>query len=66
MEKNKKKIVKKSTPKASTPKIKKETTDPNQLRLLYFKTGGCSMGATFLAILANNMIVMAAEMLMTL
>ena len=47
-------------------KIKKETTDPNQLRLLYFKAGGCSMGATFLAILANNMIVMAAEMLMTL
>lgn len=46
-------------------KIKKETTDPNQLRLSYFKSGGCSMGATFLAILANNMIVMAAEMLMT-
>ena len=46
-------------------KIKKETADPNLLRLSYFKAGGCSMGATFLAILANNMIVMAAEMLMT-
>lgn len=47
-------------------KAKKETTDPNLLRLRYFKSGGCSMGATFLAILANNMIVMAAEMLLTI
>lgn len=46
-------------------KIKKETSDPNQLRLLYFKSGGCSMGATFLTILANNMVVMIAEMLLT-
>lgn len=47
-------------------RIKKETTDPNQLRLLYFKSGGCSTGAAFLAILANNMIVMSLEMLLTI
>lgn len=46
-------------------KIKSECPDSNQQRLLLFKSGGASMGATFLAVLVNNMIVMAFEMLLT-
>ena len=46
-------------------KIKAEEQDPQKQKLLFFKSGGCSVGATFLAILANNMIVMAIEMLLT-
>ena len=49
----------------SIKKVKSEESDPQKQRLLYFKAGGCSVGATFLAILANNMIVMAVEMLLT-
>lgn len=49
----------------SIKKIKAEEADVQKQRLLYFKAGGCSMGATFLAVLANNMIVMAAETLST-
>ena len=49
----------------SIKKIKSEESDPQKQRLLCFKAGGCSVGATFLAILANNMIVMAVEMLLT-
>lgn len=46
-------------------KIKAEEQDPQKQKLLFFKSGGCSVGATFLAILVNNMIVMAIEMLLT-
>ncbi len=46
-------------------KIKSEETDPQKQRLLFFKSGGASVGITFLAILVNNMIVMAVEMLST-
>ena len=46
-------------------KIKTEEQDSQKQKLLFFKSGGCSVGATFLAILANNMIVMAIEMLLT-
>lgn len=46
-------------------KIKAEEPEEQKQKLLFFKSGGASMGATFLAILANNMIVMAVEMLLT-
>ena len=46
-------------------KIKAEEPDQQKQRLLLFKSGGASMGAAFLAVLANNIVVMAAEMLMT-
>lgn len=46
-------------------KIKAEEPDVQKQRLLFFKAGGCSVGATFLAVLANNMIVMAVDMLLT-
>ena len=46
-------------------KIKAEEPDVQKQRLLLFKSGGASMGAAFLAVLANNMVVMAAEMLLT-
>ena len=46
-------------------KIKSEESDTQKQRLLFFKTGGCAVGATFLAVLVNNMIVMAVEMLLT-
>ena len=46
-------------------KIKAEEQDSQKQKLLFFKSGGCSVGATFLAILVNNMIVMAIEMLLT-
>ena len=49
----------------SIKKAQSETPDPNHRKLLYFKAGGMSMGAAFLAILANNIIVMAIEMLFT-
>ena len=45
-------------------KIKTETADSNEQRLLSFKAGGASMGMAFLAVLANNMIVMIIEMLL--
>ena len=47
-------------------KIKAEESDPQKQRLLLFKSGGASMGAAFLAVLANNIVVMAVEMLLTL
>ena len=47
-------------------KIKSEEPDVQKQRLLFFKTGGVSMGAAFLAVLANNIVVMAVEMLLTL
>lgn len=50
---------------ANIKKIKAEEQDVQKQRLLFFKTGGCSVGATFLAVLANNMVVMAIEMLLT-
>lgn len=46
-------------------KIKSETPDVNQRRLLFFKVGGASMGATFLAILAERIVIMVVEMLLT-
>ena len=46
-------------------KIKAEEPDEQKQKLLFFKAGGTGVGATFLAILANNMIVMAVEMLLT-
>lgn len=46
-------------------KIKSEEPDTQKQRLLLFKSGGASMGAAFLAVLANNIVVMAAEMLLT-
>ncbi len=46
-------------------KIKSEETDKQKQKLLFFKAGGASVGATFLAVLVNNMIVMAIEMLLT-
>ncbi len=46
-------------------KIKSEEPDEQKQKLLFFKAGGAGVGATFLAILANNMIVMAIEMLLT-
>lgn len=46
-------------------KIKAEEPDVQKQRLLLFKSGDASMGAAFLAVLANNIVVMAAEMLMT-
>ncbi len=51
---------------ANIKKIKVEEPDTQKQRLLFFKAGGCSIGATFLAVLANNMIVMAVEMLSSL
>lgn len=50
---------------ANIKKIKEDEPDAQKQRLLFFKSGGASMGATFLAVLANNMIVMAIEMLLT-
>ncbi len=47
-------------------KIKSEEPDVQKQRLLFFKAGGVSMGAAFLAVLANNIVVMAVEMLLTL
>lgn len=49
----------------SIRKIKAEESDPQKQRFLFFKAGGCSIGATFLAVLVNNMIVMVVEMLTT-
>ncbi len=46
-------------------KIKAEEPDVQKQRLLLFKSGGASMGAAFLAVLVNNMVVMAVEMLPT-
>lgn len=49
----------------SIKKVQSETPDPNHRKLLYFKAGGMSMGVAFLAILANNIVIMAIEMLFT-
>lgn len=46
-------------------KIKSEEPDVQKQRLLLFKAGGASIGAAFLAVLANNIVVMAIEMLLT-
>ena len=46
-------------------KIKSQEPDIQKQRLLFFKSGGASVGITFLAVLVNNMIVMAVEMLST-
>lgn len=47
-------------------KIKAEATEPEIRKLRYYKDGGMSMGAAFLAILANNIVVMAVDMLFTI
>lgn len=47
-------------------KIKTEATEPEIRKLRYYKEGGMSMGAAFLAILANNMVVMAFDILFTM
>lgn len=49
----------------SIKKVQSETADPNHRKLLYFKAGGMSMGAAFLAVLADNIVIMAIEMLFT-
>ncbi len=46
--------------------IKSKTADTNERRLLFFKTGGTSVGFVFLAILVNNIITMGADTLITL
>ena len=50
---------------ANIKKIKAEEPDAQKQRLLFFRSGGASIGATFLAVLVNNMIVMTVEMLLT-
>ena len=46
-------------------KIKSEEPDTQKQKLLFFKKGGCSVGAVFLAVLAERMVIMAIEMLLT-
>lgn len=45
--------------------IKAEFTEPEIRKLNFYKQGGMSMGHAFLAVLANNVIVMAVNMLFT-
>lgn len=45
--------------------IKSETSEPELRKLNFYKQGGMSMGKAFLAVLANNTIVMAINMLFT-
>ncbi len=45
--------------------IKADTTEPELRKLNFYKQGGMSMGKAFLAVLANNTIVMAINMLFT-
>ncbi len=45
--------------------IKAEFTEPEIRKLNFYKQGGMSMGHAFLAVLANNVIVMAINMLFT-
>lgn len=45
--------------------IKSENTEPELRKLNFYKQGGMSMGHAFLAVLANNIIVMAINMLFT-
>ena len=45
--------------------IKAEFTEPEIRKLNFYKQGGMSMSMAFLAVLANNMIVMAINMLFT-
>ena len=44
-------------------KIKAENTDKNQQKLMFFKEGGISLSATILAILSNEIVMMAASYL---
>lgn len=46
-------------------KIKNETAEPELQKLNFYKQGGMSMGHAFLAVLANNVVVMAINMLFT-
>ncbi len=46
-------------------KINTEEKDKQNRTILFLRQGGTSAGSFFLAVLANNMVVMAAEMLMT-
>lgn len=45
--------------------IKSETPEPQLRKLNFYKQGGMSMGKAFLAVLANNTIIMAINMLFT-
>lgn len=45
--------------------IKSETAEPELRKLNFYKQGGMSMSHAFLAVLANNIIVMAINMLFT-
>ena len=44
-------------------KIKEENADRNQQKLMFFKEGGISLSATILAVLSNDIIMMAASYL---
>lgn len=46
-------------------KIKGETAEPELRKLNFYRQGGMSMGHAFLAVLANNVVVMAINMLFT-
>lgn len=46
-------------------KIKDETAETELQKLNFYKQGGMSMGHAFLAVLANNVVVMAINMLFT-
>ena len=46
-------------------KINEQEQDTQKRKLLLLKSGGTSVGGFFMAVLANNMIIMAIEMLLT-
>lgn len=46
-------------------KIKADISEPELQKLNFYKQGGMSMGHAFLAVLANNVVVMAINMLFT-
>ena len=46
--------------------VKSKTADANEQRFLFFKLGGVSIAAVFIAVLANNVIVMAIETILAL
>ncbi len=50
---------------AKIKQIKTEFPEPELRKLNFYKQGGMSMGYAFLAVLTNNIIVMAIEMLFT-
>lgn len=49
----------------SIKKIKAEEKIPQNQKILFLQRGGTSVGGFFLAVMANDMLVMAAEMLLT-